>query len=211
MCKQVKDNKGLRWNNRREEAVLCEPSDRQHKIDRWFCCIKNWWLESAFSGSDLNFPHFASLSSSLVVPNSASPVWTLRPATRDRRTERSTKASFLTDRPVVPSFTRRLSCVVERARQKWKSGCEESGVALTIRGIIEQYRLLFDLEISQSDHQCLENQVGCRFNFKKKFQLHRSKYHRELSVWMNCGLGQSLNWTLNPQISSAAALQDFWE
>ena len=153
--------------------------------------FKSWWLESALSGSDLSFPHFASLSSSLVVPISASsPVWTLRPATRDRRTERSTKASFLTDRPVVPSFTRRLSCVVERARQKWKSGCEEPGVALTIRGIIEQYRLLFDLEISQSDHQCLENQVGCRFNFKKKLQLYRSKYHRELKFEWIAGLGK---------------------
>ena len=190
----MKDNKGLRWNNRREEAVLCEPSDRQHKIDWWFCCIKNWWFESALSGSDLSFPHFASQSSSLVVPISASPVWTLRPATRDRRTERSTKASFLTDRPsdspVVPSFTRRLSCVVERARQKWKSGCEEPGVALTIRGIIEQYRLLFDLEISESDHQCLENQVVFSFNFKKKLQLYRSKYHREQKFEWIAGLGK---------------------
>ena len=122
----MKDNKGLRWNNRREEAVLCEPSDRQHKIDCWFCCIKNWWFESALSGSDLSFTHFASLSSSLVVPISASsPVWTLRPATRDRRTERSTKASFLTDRlfpvsrvasPVLWSEPDKSEKVVVRSR-----------------------------------------------------------------------------------------------
>ena len=183
----MKDNKGLRWNNRREEAVLCEPSDRQHKIEWWICCIKNWWFESAFSGSDLSFPDFASLSSSLVVPISASsPVWTLRPATRDRRTERSTKASFLTVRlfpvsrvasPVLWSEPDKSEKVVVRSRGlPW--------------GIIERYRLLFDLEISQSDHQCLENQVGRRFNFKKKLQLYRSKYHRELKFEWIAGLGK---------------------
>ena len=95
----MKDNKGLRWNNRREEAVLCEPSDRQHKIDWWFCCIKNWWFESALSGSDLSFPHFASQSSSLVVPISA-PQSSVNPPTGNTRpTDGAFDQSVVSDRP----------------------------------------------------------------------------------------------------------------
>ena len=149
-------------------------------------CVKWKWLEF----SSFCLPLLLSGCSDLSQQSSVNP-----PTGNTRPTDGAFDRSVVSDRPpsdrpVVPSFTRRLSCVVERARQKWKSGCEEPGVALTIRGIIEQYRLLFDLEISQSDHKCLENQVGCRFNFKKKLQLYRSKYHRELKFEWIAGLGK---------------------
>ena len=100
----MKDNKGLRWNNRREEAVLCEPSDRQHKIDWWFCCIKNWWFESALSGSDLSFPHFASQSSWLFRSQPVQCEPSDRQHATDGRSVRPKRRFWPTVRPTVRLF-----------------------------------------------------------------------------------------------------------
>ena len=148
-------------------------------------CVKWKWLEFSSFCLPILLSGCSDLSQSSVNP----------PTGNTRPTDGSFDQSVVSDRPSVRQSgcsqfhaSPLLCCGASQTKvKKWLWG---AGVALTIRGIIEQYRLLFDLEISQSDHQCLENQVVFSFNFKKKLQLYRSKYHRELKFEWIAGLGK---------------------